>query len=106
MVDEFNRKHFNLRQLLELRHIDVLSLCDVEEHSIDEKQECLYVQELAPGQAKVKEELCQSLVIDATPVLFFKLPCFCKDFLLSPRPEPIFLVLIHILLVFFVKLLI
>ena len=43
MVDKFYRKNLDLGQVFELWNIDMLTLCDIQEHSIDEEEECLYV---------------------------------------------------------------
>lgn len=43
---------------------------DVEENSVYEEQEGLDVQELAPGKAKIKKELRQSLIVDTQTVQF------------------------------------
>ena len=43
MVDKFYWKNFNLRQIFELRNIDMLSLCDIQEYSVDEEEEGFYV---------------------------------------------------------------
>jgi hypothetical protein len=64
MVDELDRKHFNLVKVFENRNVDMQALGNVEEHSIDEKQESLNVQKLAPRKTEVKEELSKPLVVD------------------------------------------
>lgn len=43
---------------------------NVEENSVYEEQEGLDVQELAPGKAKIKKELRQSLIVDTQTVKF------------------------------------
>ena len=43
MVDKFYGKNFDLRQIFKLWNIDMLSLCDIQEYSIDEEEERFYV---------------------------------------------------------------
>lgn len=71
VVDEFNRKDLDLVILFESTNVDVVSLCDVKEDTIDEEEEGLDVEELAPREAKVKEEFCESLVVNPFPVELF-----------------------------------
>ena len=86
MVDKFYRKNLDLRQVFELWNIDMLTLCDIQEHSVDEEEECFYVQKLTPRKAKIKEKLSKSFVIYATFILFLELSGFCEDLLLSSCP--------------------
>ena len=58
VVNELDWEHFNLIDFFESRYVDVLTFGDVEEDAIDEKQECLHIEELAPWKAKIEEELC------------------------------------------------
>ena len=65
MVDELYREHFDLFKLFEKWNVYVVSFRNVQEHTIDEKQECFYVQELAPWKTQIEEELRQSLIVNA-----------------------------------------
>ena len=56
MVDELDREHLNLTVLLESAHTNVVSLGDVEKDAVDEEEEGLDVQELAPAEAEIEEE--------------------------------------------------
>ena len=49
----------------------MLPLSDVKEHTVNEKEESLNVEELAPRQAQIKEKFGQPLVINASFILLF-----------------------------------
>ena len=49
----------------------MLPLSDVQEHTVNKKEESLNIEELAPGQAQIEEKFCQSLVINASFILLF-----------------------------------
>ena len=66
MVDEFYRENLDLVDLFEGLHIYMLSLRNVEEDTIDKEEECFHVEELAPREAEVKEELSQAFVVNST----------------------------------------
>ena len=62
----------------------MLAFCDVQEDTVDEEQEGLNVQMLAPTEAEVEEKLAQTLVIDACFGLLFELlNFFLPDALIS-----------------------
>lgn len=44
------------------------SLRDVQKDSVDEKEEGLNIEELAPREAQIKEELRQSFIVNSKPV--------------------------------------
>jgi hypothetical protein len=70
VVDKLDGKNLNLVEVFENRYIDMSASRDVEENSVYEEQESLDVQELAPGKAKIKKELRQSLIVDTQTVKF------------------------------------
>lgn len=63
-VEELNREHLDLLDLLEGRDVDVRALGDVQENTIQKENVGLNVEMLAPGEAKVEEELRKSLIFD------------------------------------------
>ena len=65
MVDELNRQDLNLVKLFESWNVYVATFCYVEEDSVDEEEECLYVQELTPWETQVEEKLGEALEINA-----------------------------------------
>ena len=81
----------------------MLPLGDVQEHTVNEKEESLNVEELAPGQAQIEEKFSQSFIINASFVLLFKPSSFCYNFLFASCPKPILFFLIHVLLIFLLK---
>ena len=68
MIDKLDAEHLDLVVLLKATHIDVIALRYVEEDAINEEQERLYVQKLAPAEAQIEEKLSQSLIVDALAV--------------------------------------
>ena len=84
MVKEFNGQHINRVDVLERGNVDVLALCNVQEHTINEEEEGLNVQMLAPAQAQIKKELREPLVINASLRFFFEfLDFFLLDALIA-----------------------
>ena len=68
MVDELDGKHLDLVVLLEAAHVDMVSLRDVQEDTVDEEKERFNVEELAPTETEIKEELSQPLVVDTSSI--------------------------------------
>jgi hypothetical protein len=56
VIEELNREHFNISHGLELADTDMVTSSNVQKHTVNEKQESLDVQVLAPRKAQVKEE--------------------------------------------------
>jgi hypothetical protein len=51
MVEKFNRENLDISHGLEVRDRDVMASGDVQEDTVNEEQEGLDVQVLAPGKA-------------------------------------------------------
>ena len=64
VVKEFNRQCRNVFKFSKNRNIDVLTACDIQKNTVHEKQKCFYIKVLSPTQAKVKEELSQTFVVN------------------------------------------
>ena len=106
MVNELNRKDFDLRNVFEGRNIYMLTLGDIQEDTIDEKQERFNVQELTPRETQVKEELSESFVVYTFFVHLFYLSFLRLCFLIKSHSKPVLFVLIHELFVFLIKFLV
>ena len=105
VVNEFDGEHLDLVVLFEAADVDVIALRDVQEDAVDEEQERFYVQELAPTETEVKEELGQSLVIDAFSVELLHFALLAEGFQLASLLKSSFLFSVHEPLIFFIKLL-
>lgn len=57
MIDELDAEHLDLMVLFKAAHIDMIALCDIQKDAIDKEEESLNVQELAPAETQIKEEL-------------------------------------------------
>ena len=86
MVEELDAQHIDVFQVFHRGYIDVLAFSDVQEHTIDEKQECFDVQVLAPRETQVEEELRKSFVVNTLSRLLLK----SLDFLLAHSLVPLF----------------
>ena len=64
MIEKVNTQNLDLVEVFKLRNVDVLAFCDVEENAVNEKQERLDIQMLAPTQTQVKEKFREAFVID------------------------------------------
>ena len=106
MVDEFDGEDFDLRDFLEGGDVDVLTFRDVEEHTIDEEEERFNIQELAPWQTQVEEELGKSLIVDALLIHIFSLHLLRDYLLFTSHSQSLLLLIIHELFIFFVEILI
>jgi len=65
VVEKLNAQNFDLLNRLEDTYVHVMSLGDVQEDTVDEEEERLDVQKLAPREAEIKEELSQTFIVDA-----------------------------------------
>ena len=106
VVNELNGKDFDLRNVFEGRNVYMLAFGDVQEDAIDEEKERFNVQELAPRQTQVEEELSEPFIVNALFVHLLHLLSFRDCFLVTSRSKPVLFVLIHELLVFFIEILI
>lgn len=104
MVDELDGEDFDLVDLLEPTHVDVVALRDIEEDAVDEKEEGLDVEELAPREAQVEEELCQALIVNSSAVKGISLAFLPHLFHFLAAVHPLFLLRIHETLVFLIEL--
>lgn len=91
--------------LLKSAHADMVSLRDVKENAVDEEQEGLDIQELAPAQAQVEEELCEALVVNTAPVQLLSLVLTTYLSRIPTLLKARLLLSIHETLVFLVELL-
>ena len=91
--------------LLKATHIDMVALRDVQEDTINEEQESFDVEELAPTEAQIEEELCQSLVVDTLAIELVNLSLLSHRFHLSAFLKAGLLFGVHESLIFLVKLL-
>ena len=91
--------------LLEATHIDMVALCDVQEDTVDEEEERFNVEELAPAEAQVEEELGETLVVDAFAIKLVSFPLPPQSLHLSPLFKPRLLFRVHEPLIFFIELL-
>ena len=105
MVDKLDAEHLDLVVLLETTHVDVVTLRDVQEDTIDEEEEGLDIQELAPAETEVKEELSQALVVDALAVQLLSLALFAEGFELAALLQPGLLLSVHESLILLIELL-
>lgn len=64
LIEELYRKDLNLLYWLELRDVHVGASSDVQEDAVNEEEEELELQVVAPGETEVEEELTQSLEFD------------------------------------------
>lgn len=83
----------------------MIALGDVEEDAVDEEQEGLDVQELAPTEAQIEEELSEAFVVDTTAVELVSLGSLFGLTLVAALLQARLLIIIHESLIFFVELL-
>ena len=57
MIEKVDRENLDALQVFKNGDVNMLSLCDVQEHTVNEEQERFDIQMLAPAEAKVKEKL-------------------------------------------------
>ena len=57
MIEKLNRQNVDGVEIFQCWNVDVLAFCDVQEDTVDEEQEGLNVQMLAPTEAEVEEKL-------------------------------------------------
>jgi hypothetical protein len=103
MVDKLDREHLNFTVLFETTHIDVISLRNVQENTVNEKQERFNVQELTPTEAQIEEKLRQALIVNAS---FIQLLCFTLLFVFFDLPtflKSCLFILIHKTLILLIK---
>ena len=70
MVDELYGKDLDLLNVFEGRNVYMLTFSDIQEDAIDEEKERFNVQELAPRETQVKEELSEPLIVNTFLVLY------------------------------------
>ena len=104
MVDELDGEHLDLVVLLEAAHIDMVSLRDVQEDTVDEEKERFNVEELAPTETEIKEELGEPLVVDTSSIQLVNLALLAHCFQLAALLQASLLFGVHKPLIFFVKL--
>ena len=57
MVEKFNTQHTNTVKVFKSTNVNMLSFSNVQENTIDEKQESLNIEMLAPWKAQIEEKL-------------------------------------------------
>ena len=57
MIEKLNRQNVDGVEIFQCWNVDMLAFCDVQEDTVDEEQEGLNVQMLAPTEAEVEEKL-------------------------------------------------
>ena len=82
----------------------MVTLSGIKEDSVDEKQECLNVQILAPRQAQIEEELSETLIVNPQPIHLLLLLDLVVLSALPPGIQPLLLLIVHELLVLLIKL--
>lgn len=104
MVDELDRKHLNLMVFFESTNVDMVSLGDIEENTVDKEEEGLNVEELTPGETQVEKELREALIVDSLFVQLFLLAPTTHFFDLFAPLHALLLHRVHVTLIFLVKL--